>query len=97
MTADNTVTTVPTSSPAMIALGGMTTLVDGKSIPIALMTALRPIASPTPATTPTTEASTPTTTDSPNTWPITWRWLAPIARSSAISRVRCATTIENVL
>ena len=50
-----------------------------------------------PTATPTADASTPTTTDSPNTCPITWRWLAPIARSSAISRVRCATTIENVL
>ena len=41
--------------------------------------------------------ATPTTTDSPITDPSTCRRVAPIARSSAISRMRCATTIENVL
>ncbi len=61
------------------------------------MAALRPIDSPTPATTPTALASIPTTTDSPITDPRTWRFDAPIARSSAISRIRWATTIENVL
>ena len=82
----------------MIALGWITTGVFGE------VDAERLASAPgvrsrgdTPTATPTTDASTPTTTDSPNTWPITWRWLAPIARSSAISRVRWATTIENVL
>jgi len=36
-------------------------------------------------------------TDSPMTETSTWRFDAPIARSNAISRMRCATTIENVL
>ena len=37
------------------------------------------------------------TTASSSTEPITWPRLAPIARISASSRVRCATMIENVL
>ena len=37
------------------------------------------------------------TSDSPSTAAITWRRLAPTARSSASSRSRWATMIENVL
>ena len=47
--------------------------------------------------TPVVLAKTPTASDSPITEPRTWRRLAPMARNSAISRRRCATTIENVL
>ena len=47
--------------------------------------------------TPTALASTPTTSASPATCVITCRSLAPSARSSAISRARCATMIEKVL
>ena len=50
-----------------------------------------------PAASPMTEASRPMTTASISTEPITCRRLAPIARISASSRVRCATMIENVL
>ena len=39
----------------------------------------------------------PTSTASNSTEPSTWRCPAPMARSSASSRLRCATTIENVL
>src|SRR5262249_25570039 len=50
---------------------------------------------PTPR--PTTDANRPTRTASVSTDTRTWRPLAPMARSRAISRSRCATTIENVL
>ena len=66
-------------------------------MPSTFMIARSPIASPMPPTTPIADATTPTTIDSPMIDRSTWRRLAPIARSSAISRVRCATTIENVL
>ena len=52
---------------------------------------------PMPAPSPITDASSPITTASTSTDPIIWRRLAPIARISASSRVRCATMIENVL
>ena len=64
---------------------------------MALITARNAIAMPMPARMPTADARMPTTTDSPMIETSTWRVLAPIARSSAISRVRCATTIEKVL
>ena len=95
--ADSTVTTIPTMNPTTIALVGTTMVVPGRSMPIALIAALRPIASTTPETIPMTEEMMPTSTDSPSTWRITCARLAPIARSSAISRVRWATTIEKVL
>src|SRR6266545_3286101 len=52
---------------------------------------------PNPAASPRTDASRPITTASTSTEPIICRRLAPIARMSASSRVRCATMIENVL
>ena len=42
-------------------------------------------------------ASTPTTSASSTTEPSTWARVAPMARSSADSRLRWAATIENVL
>ncbi len=56
-----------------------------------------PTAIPIPATNPSAEATNPVTNASRTTDVRTWRRLAPIARSSAISRVRWATMIENVL
>ena len=50
-----------------------------------------------PATNPTVDATRPTSTASNSTDPSTWRCPAPMARSSASSRLRCATMIENVL
>ena len=50
-----------------------------------------------PATNPMADATSPTSTASNSTEPSTWRCPAPIARSSAISRLRWATMIENVL
>ena len=45
---------------------------------------------------PTTEPTMPMVSASPRT-PSTWRRVAPSVRSSASSRVRWATVIENVL
>jgi len=89
--------TSPTINPITIAFACTTMLEPGRSNPIRLMAALRSTASTTPATIPTIEAIRPTSTDSPSTWRMICARLAPIARRSAISRVRCATTIENVL
>ncbi len=50
-----------------------------------------------PATTPTAEANTPVNSASSITERVTCLRFAPIARSSAVSLVRCATVIENVL
>ena len=50
-----------------------------------------------PATTPTAEANTPMNSASKRTERITCLRFAPMARSSAVSLVRCATVIEKVL
>ena len=56
-----------------------------------------PTASPKPRKRPVTAASAPTISASPSTESITWRRDAPIVRSVASSRIRCATVIEIVL
>ena len=56
-----------------------------------------PAATPRPAKRPATDAKRPTTAASASTDRSTCLRLAPIARSSAISRVRWATMIEKVL
>ena len=55
------------------------------------------MAIPMPAMRPSADAINPVTNASTTTEVMTCRRLAPIARSSASSRVRCATMIENVL
>ena len=69
----------------------------GMPAPIAPSTALSPIARPTPAPRPTTAAKKPIASASAATPASTWPRDAPIARSSAVSRVRWATTIAKVL
>ena len=66
-------------------------------MPNALSSALRPSAASTPSPRPISEATSPVSAASPSTEPNTWRRLAPTTRSSASSRVRCPTVIENVL
>ena len=70
---------------------------SGMSKPNAAISTRRPAATPTPATRPAADASTPTTNASISTERLTCRPEAPIARSIAISLVRWATVIENVL
>jgi hypothetical protein len=81
----------------MIALVCTTVLPAGIVSPNASINALSPRDRKMPAKMPTTDASRPTSTDSNSTLLTTCRRLAPIARSSAISRVRCCTMIEKVL
>ena len=50
-----------------------------------------------PTATPTADATSPVTNASISTELSTWRREAPMALSSAISRPRWATMIENVL
>ncbi len=50
-----------------------------------------------PSTIPRAPPSRPSRNASPTTDHVIWRLLAPIARSSASSRVRRATSIEKVL
>ena len=91
------VTSVPMSSDTTIVRVSTTLPADGRSAPIALNSARRPGASARPANSPTIEPSAPMTRPSASTCPITWRRDAPSVRSSANSRMRCATVIENVL
>ncbi len=66
-------------------------------MPNAFSSALRPSAATTPSPRPISEATSPVSAASPSTEPNSCRRLAPTTRSSASSRVRCPTVIENVL
>ena len=59
--------------------------------------AFMPWASPTPASTPSTEATSPITAASSRVARNTWPRLAPTSRSSAVRRVRWASTMAKVL
>ena len=95
--AEATLTPSPATSE-MTTVDDVSTMPPaGMSMPMASSITLRPDATPMPAARPTTEAMSPTTTASSSTEPSTWRRLAPMARSSAISRPRWATRIEKEL
>ena len=96
-TLATTVTTTPTSSDTTIVRVAMTEAVAGRSAPIALNRARRRGHEPRPPSSPRIEASRPITSASSTTERSTWRRVAPSIRSSASSRVRWATVIENVL
>ena len=81
----------------MIVRDSMTDPVSGRSAPTALNRACRPWAMSRPPSKPTTAAPKPITSASRTTERSTCRREAPSVRSSASSRVRCATVIENVL
>ena len=81
----------------MIVRLSSTRLVVGRSMPSALKSALIAFAKPSPARMPTTEPIRPIVSASSSTELSTWRRVAPSVRSSASSRERCATVIENVL
>ena len=95
--AATTVTIMPSTYDQMNAAAGIAMSLAGMSRPRAPRRALSPAARKMPATKPTVDATSPTSTASNRTEPSTWRCPAPMARSSASSRLRCATTIENVL
>ena len=92
-----TVTSVPTSSETTIVRVAKTVSVFGRSRLSATKSSFRPTARPRPLKRPTTDATKPITSASTITEERTWRREAPIVRSVANSRVRCATVIESVL
>ena len=95
--APASVTSVPTSRHTITVRGSSTRLVVGRSMPSALKSALIAFAKPRPARMPTTEPTRPIVSASSSTEVSTWRRVAPSVRSSASSRARWATVIENVL
>ena len=92
-----TVTSVPTSSETTIVRVANTVSVFGRSRFSASNSLLRPTARPRPLKRPTIEATSPITSASRITETRTCRREAPIVRSVANSRVRCATVIDSVL
>ena len=69
----------------------------GSFSPRLLSNAFNSSASSIPSPTPTIDATSPTTADSTRIDASTCRRLAPSARKSASSRLRCVTTMLNVL
>ena len=96
-TDEKTVTTMPTMSPTTAVRALNTTPPAGMSIPNAASIALRRKATTTPSAMPTTDAMNPIANASTISAPSTCLRLAPMARSSAISRVRWVTMIWKVL
>ena len=70
--------------------------VVGTSMPTAASSPRIPTASPTPSSSPSPADTRPTTNASKTIPPSTWRRVAPTARSSAVSRRRCATSTLKV-
>ena len=93
----STVTSTPTTSATTIVRVATTDAVAGRSAPTAFISPRRPGASSSPPSSPSSEAIRPIRPASSTTERSTWRRLAPSVRSSASSRVRCATVIVNVL
>ena len=77
------------------ARGSNTSPEFGSVKPTASKSLKSPFASRSPRKRPTIDATTPTTSASTMTEPRTWRFVAPIVRSVANSRVRCAIVIES--
>jgi hypothetical protein len=90
------VISVPTTSDTMIVRVAKTVFPCGRSIPTATKSLLRIFASPSPRKSPTTEATKPMINASSTTAQRTCRRDAPMVRSVANSRVRCAIVIESV-
>ena len=91
------VVTTPTAAAMTIVSTPRTSPAVGRSRPAPSIRASRPVARPSPMPMPMAEATIPMASASPVTDVRIWRREAPIARSSADSRVRWATRIENVL
>jgi hypothetical protein len=90
------VTAVPASSE-MATIGRTTRPPAGSANPKLSNTPLSRPAIPSPAAIPRTDATMPPASASASNQDRICRLVAPRLRNSAASRVRCATTIENVL
>ena len=96
-TEDRTVAPRPTTNAATIVRGRSCSVVFGRTTPNADSSARSPMARAKPAASPITDAINPTITASASTERRTCAPLAPSARNSPSSRVRCDTRIWNVL
>ncbi len=94
--AATSVTPTPTIRQTTTVRAWKTKEPDGSVNPKALSSFSSPRAASTPSPSPITDATSPTITASPSTERNTWRRLAPTMRSSASSRVRWPTVMENV-
>ena len=96
-TLATSVVSTPTRPATMIVPVVTTRPAVGSASPAPAINAFNPAARPRPTPNPMAEATTPMISASRATAVTTCRREAPIARSSADSRVRWATRIENVL
>ncbi len=94
--ADTTVTPTPTTRQTMTVRASKTSGPEGNVRPNPLSSASSPIAASTPRPSPMTDDTSPTMNASRSTERKTCLRLAPTMRSSASSRVRCPTMMENV-
>ena len=94
--AETSVTPTPTTRQTMTVRASNTSGPDGRVTPNPLRSVSSPRAASTPSPRPISDDTSPTMAASPRTDRNTWRRLAPTMRSSASSRVRCPTVMENV-
>ncbi len=97
MSADTSVTPKPISRPSTTPVVASCAEVEGSPKPAASKSALMPIASSRPRKMPAIEATAAVRNASSMTLVRICLRLAPSVRSSAISRMRCATVMENML
>ena len=95
--AATTVTRTPMSRPTITVRGSRTSPPVGISAPMAAKSACRPNATAMPTPSPSTAPTSPTPNDSAISERTICPRVAPSARSSASSRLRWATSMENVL
>ena len=93
----SSVIAMPTPIATMTVRGFSGRPASGRPKPIASNRAFRALSIRKPHSRPTSEARKPITSASPSTLRSTCRLVAPSVRSSASSRERWATVIENVL
>jgi hypothetical protein len=89
--------TMPTARLTSTVRPEKTSPVSGSAAPAAANSLVSPFAMPRPAASPISDATVATTSISTKIDSSTWRRSAPIVRSVANSRVRCAIVIESVL
>ena len=91
-----TVTTVPVTTVITAVRGANTRPPAGSVPPSTAISPRRPAAARTPSPVPAAEAASPRIAASASAERSNWPRLAPMARSSAYSRARCAVRTENV-
>jgi hypothetical protein len=97
LSAEASVTRIPTSRATTTVRVAITVPVLGRSMPKDLNTALSAAAKPMPPSTPSTDPSTPITAASTTTERRIWGRVAPSVRSSPSSRMRWAIVMLKML